>query len=100
MELIKRLRTEPLDRCATRIDLMNLCREAADKLESNEREFASLLKITGTQACLTQKVEALALELDNVKAERDAAVYELCCNCGNYREAHNGACDGCQWKDA
>ena len=53
MELIKRLRTEPLDWCATRVDLMGLCREAADKLENNEREFASLLKIIGTQACLT-----------------------------------------------
>lgn len=74
MELIKRLRTEPLDWCATRIDLMDLCREAADKLENNESEFASLLKIIGTQACLTQKVEALALELDTVKAARDAAI--------------------------
>ena len=23
---------------------------------------------------------------------------ELCCKCGNYREAHNGACDGCRWR--
>ena len=23
---------------------------------------------------------------------------ELCLKCGNYHEAHNGACDGCRWK--
>ena len=24
-------------------------------------------------------------------------VNELCDQCGNYREAHNGACNGCRW---
>lgn len=24
---------------------------------------------------------------------------ELCLRCGNYKEAHKGACDGCRWKD-
>ena len=23
---------------------------------------------------------------------------ELCEHCGRYKEAHNGACDGCRWK--
>lgn len=23
---------------------------------------------------------------------------ELCLKCGKYKEAHNGACDGCRWK--
>lgn len=23
---------------------------------------------------------------------------ELCLMCGNYKEEHNGACDGCRWK--
>lgn len=22
---------------------------------------------------------------------------ELCLKCGNYKQAHNGACDGCRW---
>ena len=25
---------------------------------------------------------------------------ELCNKCDRYREAHNGACDGCRWKEA
>lgn len=24
---------------------------------------------------------------------------ELCLRCGNYKESHIGACDGCRWKD-
>lgn len=25
---------------------------------------------------------------------------ELCLYCGKYKERHNGACDGCRWKEA
>ena len=24
---------------------------------------------------------------------------ELCQKCGEYKQQHNGACDGCRWKD-
>ena len=24
---------------------------------------------------------------------------ELCLKCGNYRQAHHGACDGCRWRN-
>ena len=37
-------------------------------------------------------------ERDEMKKELDAIRNELCCKCGNYREAHNGACDGCRWE--
>ena len=41
------------------------------------------------------------LTLDELKKELAAMRNELCFKCGNYREAHNGACDGCRWrKDA
>ena len=39
-------------------------------------------------------------ERDELKKELHEAKNELCCKCGNYREAHNGACDGCRWKKA
>ena len=38
-------------------------------------------------------------ERDELKKELHEAKNELCCKCGNYREAHNGACDGCRWKE-
>ena len=25
---------------------------------------------------------------------------ELCLKCGNYKQKHLGACDGCRWRDA
>ena len=39
-------------------------------------------------------------ERDELKKELAAMRNELCCKCGNYRDAHNGACDGCRWKEA
>ena len=39
-------------------------------------------------------------ERDELKKELAAMRNDLCCKCGNYREAHNGACDGCRWKKA
>ena len=40
-------------------------------------------------------------ERDEMKKELASMRNELCYLCGKYREAHNGACDGCRWrKDA
>ena len=40
-------------------------------------------------------------KLHEAKSELAAMRNELCYLCGKYREAHNGACDGCRWrKDA
>ena len=41
---------------------------------------------------------AACKERDELKKELDAMRNELCCKCGKYREAHNGACDGCRWE--
>ena len=37
-------------------------------------------------------------ERDELKKELAAMRNELCFKCGNYREAHNGACGGCRWE--
>ena len=37
-------------------------------------------------------------ERDELKKELATMRNELCYLCGKYREAHNGACDGCRWK--
>lgn len=37
-------------------------------------------------------------QLHEAKSELSAMRNELCYKCGNYREAHNGACDGCRWE--
>ena len=38
-------------------------------------------------------------ERDELKKELATMRNELCCKCGKYREAHNGACDGCRWRN-
>ena len=38
-------------------------------------------------------------ERDEVRKQLHEAKNELCCKCGNYRDADNGACDGCRWKE-
>ena len=37
-------------------------------------------------------------ERDELKKELADMRNELCCKCGNYREAHNGACNECRWE--
>lgn len=32
-------------------------------------------------------------------ADRKALINELCQYCGKYERAHEGACDGCRWRD-
>jgi hypothetical protein len=38
-----------------------------------------------------EKIYRLQRELNNCRNE-------LCLKCGNYRESHNGACDGCRYR--
>ena len=47
---------------------------------------------------LRMALAATCKERDELKKELAAMRNELCCKSGNYREAHNGACDGCRWK--
>ena len=47
---------------------------------------------------LRMALAAACKERDELKKELHEAKNELCCKCGNYREAHNGACNGCRWE--
>ena len=39
----------------------------------------------------------LQADRDNIRSDLHDCVNELCLKCGQYREAHLGACDGCRW---
>ena len=39
------------------------------------------------------------IKMQNMENDFLDCVNELCLKCGNYREAHNGACNWCRWKD-
>lgn len=55
--------------------------------------------------CCWGYIDELRMALASACKERDEAIKqlheaknELCYLCGKYRDAHNGACDGCRWK--
>ena len=48
---------------------------------------------------LRMALAATCKERDEARKQLHEAKNELCCKCGKYREAHNGACDGCRWKE-
>ena len=48
---------------------------------------------------LRMALAAACKERDELKKELAAMRNELCYLCGKYREAHNGACDECRWKN-
>ena len=54
------------------------------------------LRMALASAC--KERDEVRKELHEAKSELAAMRNELCCKCGKYREAHNGACDGCRWK--
>ena len=47
---------------------------------------------------LRMALAAACKERDEVRKQLHEAKNELCCKCGNYKQAHNGACDGCRWE--
>ena len=72
-------------------NLVNALREHAEWAEGNQWE---------TPIALCDDLTAAADLIEAQAKELDALRNELCCLCGKYREAHNGACDGCRWKEA
>ena len=49
---------------------------------------------------LRMALAAACKERDEARKELHEAKNELCFKCGNYRDAHNGACYGCRWKES
>ena len=49
---------------------------------------------------LRMALAAACKERAELKKRLHEAKNKLCYLCGKYREAHNGACDGCRWKKA
>ena len=54
------------------------------------------LRMALAAAC--KERDELKKQLHEAKSELAAMRNELCYLCGKYREAHNGACDGCRWE--
>ena len=102
--LIERLRrySEGLVAYKLGSDFADAVYSAADMLENHASDRAALVaeieKLRMALASACKERDESRKELHEAKSELAAMRNELCCKCGKYREAHNGACDGCRWE--
>ena len=54
--------------------------------------YDSISQLDGANSSLMAANEKLA-------ADRKALINELCQYCGKYKQAHEGSCDGCKWRE-
>lgn len=54
--------------------------------------YDSISQLDGANSSLMETNAKLA-------ADRKALINELCQYCGKYKKAHEGACDGCRWRE-
>ena len=71
-------------------NLVNSLREHAEWARTNEWE--TLITLCDDLAGAADLLEARAKEIDALRNE-------LCLKCGNYTLAHEGACNGCRWRE-
>ena len=69
---------------------------AADLIENQQRHIEALMK---ANAALRDTVLRRDAQIEKLAADRKALLNELCQYCGKYNQAHDGACDGCRWRD-
>ena len=60
--------------------------------EELKEHYDSISQLDGANSSLMAANENLA-------ADRKALINELCQYCGKYKQAHEGACDGCRWRE-
>ena len=60
--------------------------------EELKEHYDSISQLDGANSSLMAANEKLA-------ADRKALINELCQYCGKYKHAHEGACDGCKWRE-
>ena len=84
---------------AARRELEDAKKNIAELHEIMERQAESNARLIAEAIKKNEEIGQLQEELHEAEAELAAMRNELCCKCGNYREAHNGACDGCRWKE-
>lgn len=85
---------------------------AADLIENQQRHIEALMKandslkdaiarrdkqIEDMKRGMAQLAKAVAVKEE--QSELHAMKNELCQDCGKYKQAHEGACDGCRWRD-
>lgn len=68
---------------------------AADLIENQQRHIEALMKANDS---LKDAIARRDKQIEKLAADRKSLINELCQYCGKYKQAHEGACDGCRWK--
>lgn len=69
---------------------------AADLIENQQRHIEALMKANDS---LKDAIARRDEQIEKLAADRKALINELCQYCGMYKQAHEGACDGCKWRE-
>lgn len=82
-------------------DLQGLCKENGlseyvDLIVEAKRQMSKANEQSIEQ---DERIDQLEAQLSASRHRERDARNELCLKCGRYHEAHNGACDGCRWKE-
>lgn len=98
-DYIDRMRMELASACKERDELKKAYDAMARDLQFRTGQVRELQEENhaSDRAALSAEIEKLRKQLEQTQAEQAAMRNELCYLCGKYREAHNGACDGCKW---
>lgn len=73
-------------------DLIQRNAELLKTREELKEHYDSISQLDGANSSLMAANEKLA-------ADRKALINELCQYCGKYKQAHEGTCDGCRWRE-
>lgn len=73
-------------------DLIMSNAELLKTREELKEHYNSISQLDASNSRLMAANEKLA-------ADRKALINELCQYCGKYKKAHEGACDGCRWRE-
>lgn len=73
-------------------DLIQRNAELLKTREELKKHYDSISQLDGANSSLMAANDKLA-------ADRKALINELCQHCGKYKQAHEGACDGCKWRE-
>lgn len=73
-------------------DLIQRNAELLKTREELKEHYDSISQLDGANSSLMAANKKLS-------ADREALINELCQYCGKYKQAHEGACDGCKWRE-
>lgn len=77
-------------------ELIKMAASKTDKVLQREEELQGAKNTAEQYAAINETLFDSNMKLG---ADRKALINELCQYCGKYKQAHEGACDGCRWRE-